>query len=327
MAATDARAERDGEGGALPESVQRFLSYMASEKRSAQRTCEHYGRDLTRLSRWCEAQGRELVGLTQAELRRYAASLAREGRSGRTIARHLSAIRRFYGFLIREGLVSDNPALDIRPPRNQRPLPGVMDVDQLHHLLEQAPEDPLEARDLAMMELMYSSGLRLAELVALDEDHLDRRDASVRVTGKGGKTRIVPVGRAALKALDCWLEQRSALAPRGERAVFVSQRGQRINRRTVQTRLRRWGQRHQAEQGLHPHLMRHSFASHMLESSGDLRAVQELLGHADISTTQIYTHLDFQHLAQVYDSAHPRARKRRDRSTGAGMETEKGRYD
>ncbi|MGM0450814.1 MAG: tyrosine recombinase XerC, partial [Pseudomonadota bacterium] len=244
---------------------------------------------------------------------------------GRTIARHLSAIRRFYGFLIREGIVADNPALDIRPPRNQRPLPGVMDVDQLHHLLEQPPEDPLEARDLAMMELMYSSGLRLAELVALDEHDLDRRDASVRVTGKGGKTRIVPVGRAALKALDCWLEQRPALVRSGESAVFISQRGQRINRRTVQARLRRWGQQHQSDQRLHPHLMRHSFASHMLESSGDLRAVQELLGHSDIATTQIYTHLDFQHLAQVYDSAHPRARRRKGRTPESG--TEKGRHE
>ena len=322
MASTEARAERDDGAGTLPEPVQRFLRYMASEKRSSERTCEHYGRDLNKLSQWCEDQGLDMVGLSQAELRRYTAGLAREGRSGRTIARHLSAIRRFYGFLIREDIVSDNPALDIRPPRNQRPLPGVMDVDQLHHLLEQTPEDPLEMRDLAMMELMYSSGLRLAELVALDEDHLDRRDASVRVTGKGGKTRIVPVGRAALKALDCWLEQRSALARNGERAVFVSQRGQRINRRTVQVRLRRWGQYHQSDQGLHPHLMRHSFASHMLESSGDLRAVQELLGHSDIATTQIYTHLDFQHLAQVYDSAHPRARRRKNSSPGAG--TEKG---
>lgn len=325
MASTDAHAEPKEPADALPEPVQRFLRYLASEKRSSDRTCEHYGRDLKRLSHWCDEHERELAELTQADLRRYAAGLAREGRSGRTIARHLSAIRRFYGFLIREGRIADNPALDIRPPRDQRPLPGVMDVDQLHHLLEQPPEDPLEARDLAMMELMYSSGLRLAELVALDEHELDRRDGSVRVTGKGGKARVVPVGRAALKALDYWLEQRSALARGGEPAVFVSQRGQRINRRTVQVRLRRWGQQHQSDQSLHPHLMRHSFASHMLESSGDLRAVQELLGHSDIATTQIYTHLDFQHLAQVYDSAHPRARRRK--AGGRGTGTEQGRHE
>ncbi|WP_295717175.1 tyrosine recombinase XerC [uncultured Halovibrio sp.] len=325
MASTDAYAERIQVAEGLPQPVQRFLRYMASEKRSAQRTCEHYGRDLRRLCQWCDNQERDLVALNQAELRRYVAGLAREGRSGRTIARHLSAIRRFYGFLIREGLVADNPALDIRPPRNQRPLPGVMDVDQLHHLLEQSPEDPLEMRDLAMIELMYSSGLRLAELVALNDADVDRRDASVRVTGKGGKTRIVPIGRAALAALDRWLEQRPALALASESAVFVSRRGQRIHRRTVQARLRRWGQRCHADQGLHPHLMRHSFASHMLESSGDLRAVQELLGHSDIATTQIYTHLDFQHLAQVYDSAHPRARRRKAGDRGA--RTEQGRHE
>lgn len=320
MASTDARAERPEGAGELPEPVHCFLRYMASEKRSASRTCEHYGRDLKKLVQWCEDQGRDLVTLSQAELRRYVAGLAREGRSGRTIARHLSAIRRFYGFLIREGRVADNPALDIRPPRNPRPLPGVLDVDQLHHLLEQPPDDPLEVRDLAMMELMYSSGLRLAELVALDEPDVDRRDASVRVTGKGGKSRIVPVGRAAMQALDRWLEQRAGLAHDGEPAVFVSRRGRRINRRTVQDRLNRWGRQNQSEQRLHPHLMRHSFASHMLESSGDLRAVQELLGHSDIATTQIYTHLDFQHLAQVYDSAHPRARRRRDSDRDTGTE-------
>lgn len=320
MASTDARVEPNEAAGTYPEPVQRFLRYMASERRSAQRTCEHYGRDLKQLSEWCEPQGWDLLSLDQAALRRYAAGLAREGRSGRTIARHLSAIRRFYDFLIREGLVLDNPALDIRPPRNQSPLPGVMDVDQLQHLLGRTPKDPLEVRDLAMMELMYSSGLRLAELVALDEAQLDRSDASVRVTGKGNSTRIVPVGRVALQALDDWLAHRPALVMAGETALFVSRHGRRIHRRTVQARLRRWGQLQQADQGVHPHLMRHSFASHILESSGDLRAVQELLGHKDIATTQVYTHLDFQHLAQVYDSAHPRARRRKDRKQGAGTE-------
>ncbi|MEQ6886325.1 tyrosine recombinase XerC [Salicola sp. Rm-C-2C1-2] len=320
MASTDAHAERIESAGALPEPMQRFLRYMASEKRSAHRTCEHYGRDLQKLSQWCQSQGSDPVALSQSQLRHYVAGLARAGRSGRTIARHLSAIRRFYGFLIREGIVFDNPALDIRPPRDQRPLPSVMDVDQMHHLLEQTPEDPLEVRDLAMMELIYSCGLRLAELVALDQPDLDRDDASVRVTGKGGKARIVPVGRAALVALDRWLEQRALFTGADERAVFVSRHGRRIHRRTVQARLRRWGQLRQADQGLHPHLMRHSFASHLLESSGDLRAVQELLGHSDIATTQIYTHLDFQHLAQVYDSAHPRARRRKDRKTESGTE-------
>lgn len=295
--------------------VTRFLRYLATEKRSSGNTCEHYGRDLDRLAEWCREQG---IGhwseLSQHHIRRYAALQARRGCAPRTIARHLSSIRRFFAFLIREGQQDDNPALDVRPPRNQRPLPGVMDVDQMNRLLEQAPEDPLEVRDRAMMELMYSSGLRLAELVSLDRYDIDPEGASIRVTGKGGKTRIVPVGSAALKALADWCRIRSQWVSPDEPAVFVSRHGTRIHRRTVQARLRRWGQHHHSEQGIHPHLMRHSFASHILESSGDLRAVQELLGHADIATTQIYTHLDFQHLASVYDRAHPRARSRRRRS-------------
>lgn len=292
--------------------VTRFLRYLASEKRSSGNTCEHYGRDLDRLAEWCREQ--ELASwsqLSQHHIRRYAALQARRGCSARTVARHLSSIRRFFAFLIREGHQDDNPALDVRPPRNQRPLPGVMDVDQMNRLLEQTPEDPLEVRDHAMMELMYSSGLRLAELVSLDRYDVDPEGATIRVTGKGNKTRIVPVGRSALEALAAWCRIRSQLVSADEPAVFVSRHGTRINRRTVQARLRRWGQHYQSEQGIHPHLMRHSFASHILESSGDLRAVQELLGHADIATTQIYTHLDFQHLASVYDQAHPRARSRR----------------
>lgn len=294
--------------------VERFLRYLASEKRSSAHTCEHYGRDLARLGQWCRDQGLERwAQLTQHHIRRYAAVQARRGCAPRTIARHLSSIRRFFAFLIREGHQDDNPALDVRPPRNQRPLPGVLDVDQVSRLLEQRPEDPLEIRDHAMMELLYSSGLRLAELVSLDRYDLDSEGATLRVTGKGNKTRIVPIGSAALRALKEWSRVRDQFVPRDEPAVFVSKHGRRIHPRTVQARLRRWGQHYHSEQSLHPHLMRHSFASHLLESSGDLRAVQELLGHADIATTQIYTHLDFQHLASVYDQAHPRARARRNR--------------
>jgi len=289
----DATLVRDAE-------VQRFLRYMASEKRSSFNTCEHYGRDLDALSEWNRGHGPgSWSGLSVHHLRRYVASMAKRGCSARTIARHLSSIRRFFAFLIREGELDDNPALDVRPPRNQRPLPGVLDVDQLGHLLDQAPGDPLEIRDRAMMELMYSSGLRLAELVSLNCGDLDQEAATL------------PVGSTALNALTQWYRIRGRFAASGETAVFVSQRGNRINRRTVQSRLQRWGRQYHSEQGVHPHLMRHSFASHILESSGDLRAVQELLGHADIATTQIYTHLDFQHLARVYDQAHPRARARR----------------
>lgn len=243
-------------------------------------------------------------------MRRYVARLSKDGLGGRSIARHLSAIRRFYTFLLREGLARDNPALDIRAPKSGRRLPKVADVDQLSHLLDVNPDDPLEVRDLAMFELLYSSGLRLAELAGLDLIGLDLRGREIRVLGKGNKERILPVGGKAVLALNRWLEQRPEFANEAETAVFVSQRGNRLSRRSIQARLARWGTVQGADQRLHPHLLRHSFASHMLESSGDLRAVQELLGHADIATTQVYTHLDFQHLARVYDQSHPRAKRR-----------------
>ncbi|PPI79157.1 tyrosine recombinase XerC [Marinobacter flavimaris] len=289
-----------------------FIRHLASEKRHSPRTCDSYQRDLLRLADWLGRTG--FVAwqrVTNHDLRRYVATLSREGLSGRSIARHLSATRRFYQFLLREKLASDNPALDIRAPKSGRRLPRVADVDQLNHLLDGQPDDPLEVRDLCMFELMYSSGLRLAELASLDLDTVDLRSGEVRVMGKGGKERLLPVGRKAIAAIQAWLPYRAALANDGEAALFVSQRGERLSHRSIQARLSRWGISRGADQKLHPHLLRHSFASHMLESSGDLRAVQELLGHADIATTQVYTHLDFQHLARVYDQSHPRARRDR----------------
>ncbi|MBW3228607.1 tyrosine recombinase XerC [Marinobacter adhaerens] len=289
-----------------------FIRHLASEKRHSPRTCDSYQRDLLRLADWLGRSG--FVAwqrVTNHDLRRYVATLSREGLSGRSIARHLSATRRFYQFLLREKLASDNPALDIRAPKSGRRLPRVADVDQLNHLLDGQPDDPLEVRDLCMFELMYSSGLRLAELASLDLDTVDLRSGEVRVMGKGGKERLLPVGRKAIATIQAWLPYRAALANDGEAALFVSQRGERLSHRSIQARLSRWGISRGADQKLHPHLLRHSFASHMLESSGDLRAVQELLGHADIATTQVYTHLDFQHLARVYDQSHPRARRDR----------------
>ena len=289
-----------------------FIRHLASEKRHSPRTCDSYQRDLLRMADWFGRSG-FVAGqrVTNQDLRRYVATLSREGLSGRSIARHLSATRRFYQFLLREKLASDNPALDIRAPKSGRRLPRVADVDQLNHLLDGQPDDPLEVRDLCMFELMYSSGLRLAELASLDLDTVDLRSGEVRVMGKGGKERLLPVGRKAIAAIQAWLPYRAALANDGEAALFVSQRGERLSHRSIQARLSRWGISRGADQKLHPHLLRHSFASHMLESSGDLRAVQELLGHADIATTQVYTHLDFQHLARVYDQSHPRARRDR----------------
>lgn len=289
-----------------------FIRHLASEKRHSPRTCDSYQRDLFRLAGWLAGNGFTVWHrVTNHDLRRYVATLSREGLSGRSIARHLSATRRFYQFLLREKQASDNPALDIRAPRSVRRLPRVADVDQLSHLLDSPPEDPLEFRDLCMFELMYSSGLRLAELASLDLDTVDLRSGEVRVMGKGGKERLLPVGGKAVAAIRAWLAQRAGLANDGERALFVSQRGERLSHRSIQARLSRWGITRGADQKLHPHLLRHSFASHMLESSGDLRAVQELLGHADIATTQVYTHLDFQHLSRVYDQSHPRARRGR----------------
>lgn len=296
---------------ALASPLVDFIRHLESEKRHSPRTCEHYQRDLLRLARWLSDHS--LAGwpeLTLHHVRRYVARLSRDGLSGQSIARHLSAIRRFYQFLLREGLAKDNPALDVRAPKTGRRLPKVADVDQIQQLLETAPEDPLEIRDLAMFEMMYSSGLRLAELASLDLPALDFRGREIRVLGKGNKERILPVGGKAISALKRWLSVRNQFANEQEAAVFVSQRGSRLSRRSIQARLARWGIRAGADQRLHPHLLRHSFASHMLESSGDLRAVQELLGHADIATTQVYTHLDFQHLARVYDQSHPRARRR-----------------
>jgi integrase/recombinase XerC len=238
-------------------------------------------------------------------VRSYVAWRHRGGASGKTLQRELSALRSLYRYLLREGVVSHNPALGVPAPKTARKLPATLDPDQLCGLLDNGDEDPLSLRDTAMIELFYSSGLRLAELVAVDTD------ASLEVTGKGAKSRRVPVGGLALEAIDRWLQVRGTYAGAEEKALFVSRHGNRIHPRTVQKRLHRWAKIHGARRNVHPHMLRHSFASHLLESSGDLRAVQELLGHSDISTTQIYTHLDFQHLAQVYDKAHPRAKKKR----------------
>ncbi len=273
-------------------------------------TIAGYRRDLQRFLDWTQTQGIEnWPGLDNHHIRRFIAMRHRQGVGGRTLQRQLSALRGLFDHLRQKHLIDNNPVLGIRAPKSARKLPAAIEVDHLSALLDVDPADALQARDLAIIELLYSSGLRLAELVGLDIDSI-ASDRTLRVTGKGKKTRIVPVGRKALEALDAWLTHRQGLAAQGERALFVSRRGQRISARNVQQRLRLWGLRHGLDSRLHPHRLRHSFASHMLESSGDLRAVQELLGHADISTTQVYTHLDFQHLASVYDAAHPRARKK-----------------
>ena len=292
--------------------LHRFLDHLVHERRLSPHTSGNYRRDLERAIGWSERLGiHSWPELNQHHIRGYVAERHRGGAAGKSLQRELSALRTLFNFLIREGEMEQNPAVDIRAPKVKRKLPATLDADQLGRLLDGTTDDPLEIRDLAMMELLYSSGLRLAELVSIDLGDIDANDGSLEVVGKGAKTRRVPVGRKAIDAIGRWLALRPGLAGIGERALFVSRRGKRLQPRSIQLRLKQWALRQGAPRNVHPHLLRHSFASHILESSGDLRAVQELLGHADISTTQIYTHLDFQHLAKVYDSAHPRAKKRR----------------
>jgi len=292
--------------------LNRFLGHLRHERRLSPHTLSNYARDLERIRAWCMGQQIKTWGQLDAHrIRFYAAQRHRGGIKGKSIQRELSSLRSLFNYLLREGEVDSNPVQGIRPPKVQRRLPPTMDADQLSQLLDAVPgENPLELRDHAMMELFYSSGLRLAELVALDCRDMTGEPGTLEVTGKGAKTRRVPVGRKAIQAIRHWLDVREAVAAADEPALFVSRRGGRIHPRTIQARMKLWAVKQGASHHLHPHLLRHSFASHLLESSGDLRAVQELLGHADISTTQIYTHLDFQHLARVYDAAHPRAKKK-----------------
>ncbi|WP_320416271.1 tyrosine recombinase XerC [Candidatus Reidiella endopervernicosa] len=294
------------------EWLERFLEHLQSERRLSAHTSNNYQRDLQNFLNFCnEREFEQWSSLLEADIRNYIASRHRKGLAGSSLSRELSALRSFYNYLLREEVVTLNPAQGVRAPKTPRKLPKTLDVDQTARLLQIDDDDPLAVRDAALMELIYSSGLRLAEVVGLDLGSLDLRDATVKVVGKGSKERMVPVGRLALQAVEKWLKVRGSLAKVEETALFVSKRGSRISDRSVQKRLKEWAVKQGLDSSLHPHMLRHSFASHMLESSSDLRAVQELLGHADISTTQIYTHLDFQHLAKVYDKAHPRARKRR----------------
>lgn len=297
---------------------ERFESHLSNERRLSPHTVSNYRRDLALLSGWCK---RRDIGaweaLTTGDIKAFAAAEFRRGQNPRSIARALSAARALFRFLAREGAVNHNPVEGVRAPKASKRLPGTLDADAMAALLDIPADSPIAQRDKAIMELFYSSGLRLAELTGLDLADLNLDDRTARVLGKGSKERIVPIGRSACVALQSWLRVRSQFAPtldaRDERAVFVTAGGRRISRRAVQDRVRYWAKRQGIDARVYPHLFRHSCATHVLESSRDLRGVQELLGHADIGTTQIYTHLDFQHLAQIYDEAHPRARRARDK--------------
>jgi integrase/recombinase XerC len=320
--------------------IERFRRYLAVERRCSPHTVAAYTRDLKALVSYCERSRLESwSALDHGHLRSFAAGQHAGGLGPRSIQRRLSAVRSFYEFLQREAhalrsgprgagataadpnasaaqsdgreiaAIRGNPAQEVRAPKAARRLPQTLDADQMARLLQIPAGEPFATRDRAIMELLYSSGLRLAEIVGLDLGHLDAPDRTVHVLGKGRKSRVVPVGRLALRAIEQWLTERAALAKPGEEALFVGRAGRRLGRRAVELRVAYWARRQGLPTHVYPHLFRHSFASHLLESGAELRGVQELLGHADIATTQIYTHLDFQHLARIYDATHPRARR------------------
>ena len=302
----------------LSHAVEHYLQYIEVVRGYSAHTVKNYRRDLDKLIEFCSTHNIDDISRLNASLlRQWVATLSRDKLSATSIQRHLSSTRSLYKFLARSRSDLDDPTAGVKAPRTPRTLPKSLEPDQVNQLLNHPSETALMARDLAIAELLYSAGLRLSELVGANLNDLDRNEKVITVIGKGQKTRVVPVGGPALTALAEWMKYR----PMGKEALgydsplFVTQRGKRMSPRAVQDRLRQLAIKHGMTQRVHPHVLRHAFASHLLESSGDLRAVQELLGHANIATTQIYTHLDFQHLAKVYDQAHPRAQKRSKRTT------------
>ncbi len=289
-----------------------YLQHLAAERRLSPHTVEAYRRDLAALDSL--TAGKALESLDASDIRSAIVKLRGQGLAPGSVSRHLSSWRGFYVFACRRLGYTRNPCLGLRPPKAAKALPQVLSPDACSHLLDArtppAADEALLARDKAMFELFYSSGLRLSELVGLNFNDLDLQAGEAQVTGKGRKTRIVPVGQQALEAIAAWLTRRQLWLRGDTPALFISQRGTRLSPRSVQLRLERWAIQAGLGQHVHPHMLRHAFATHVLQSSGDLRAVQEMLGHASISTTQVYTHLDWQHLAKVYDQAHPRARKK-----------------
>lgn len=297
-----------------PEAKQQqsaFLQQLEVEKRLSPYTLSSYQHDIQQLIYYCQAKKLlDWHAVQQHDIRAHIAARHRNGLSSKSLQRELSAIRSFYNFLLKNQQVENNPALYVKAPKQARKLPKTLDVDQMTGLLEAGTSSNLEIRDVAMFELFYSSGLRLSELAALDLNDLDLADSSLRVrSGKGGKARILPIGSKAIAALNTWLAHRLKNLAVDETAVFTSNRGSRLGRRSIEIRLELWCKKKGIVEHIHPHMLRHSFASHLLEASQDLSAVQELLGHRSLSTTQIYTQLNFQHLADVYDKAHPRAKK------------------
>lgn len=287
-----------------------YLQHLSFERGLAPLTCKSYTRDLAQLD--LLSNKTPLAEINHMHIRRFVAMMHSQGLSSKSIARVLSAWRGFYDYLIQHHGYTRNPVIGLRAPKADKQLPQALSVNQAVKFVAIAENDSLAQRDHAMFELFYSSGLRLSELVNLEINGLDFSDGTVTVTGKGNKTRIVPLGSHAVNAIQTWLTQRAniPISDQNPQALFVTQQGRKITPRAVQYRFKIWAIKQGINTDMHPHLLRHSFASHVLQSSGDLRAVQEMLGHANISTTQVYTHLDFQHLAKIYDAAHPRARKK-----------------
>lgn len=297
----------------LTADVKMFVLHLEQERRMSIHTVSAYQRDLNRCIVFMEEHDLSMWNVMKTkQVRLFIAQLNREGLSGRSIQRHLSSLRSFYRYLIREERVLTNPAQVVQAPKAGKRLPSTLDVDQVSGLLDHVDQESfIGCRDKAMMELFYSSGLRLAELARLDCRDIDLADKLVYVTGKGNKARVLPIGGQALKAIQLWSETRDQEGLFEAVALFITKQGRRLGVRSIQQRLKYWGKKQGISDHVHPHRLRHAFASHMLEATGDLRAVQELLGHADISTTQVYTHVDFQHLAKVYDGAHPRAKNKK----------------
>lgn len=308
-AAAAAPAPGSAPSAAQSAAVAGYLQYLRIERRLSPRTLEACERDLAALF-GALGPDRDPAEVRVEEVRRAVSVLHGRGLGGRSLARLLSSWRGCFRWLLREGTMAHDPCAGVRAPRSPKKLPAALSPDEAARLVGLEGDDDLALRDRAMLELFYSSGLRLAELAALDVDALDARDGTVRVTGKGAKTRVVPVGGPARAALQAWFARRARIAAADETAVFVGRRGRRLSHRAIQLCVGRRAARQGLDQPVHPHVLRHSFASHVLQSSGDLRAVQEMLGHASISTTQVYTHLDYQYLAKVYDAAHPRAKRK-----------------
>ncbi len=298
------------------EWFQKFESYLSAERQLSKHTVRNYLYELERVSKRLD-ETTSWFDITREQLQGALSQIHRQGLSPRSISLTLSAVKQFCDFLLKEGAIQANPAMSLSAPKQNKPLPKNMDLDSVTHLLEIEGDDPLSVRDKAIMELFYSSGLRLAELAALDVKDISFSERQVKVMGKGSKERIVPVGNMAMNAIECWLTCKSGIVCEGD-ALFVTGKGKRLAHRSIQARLAKWGQEQALNMRVYPHKLRHSFATHMLESSADLRAVQELLGHANLSTTQIYTSLDFQHLAKVYDGAHPRAKVKTKATAKAG---------